>query len=151
MRDGGDNFQELADETFAALKKRKQPVGLKAALKESVKKRGHKKGKALASAGALLQLFFYRQQRAHQQPRSGRHTKVRPSLHVGPATRHATESTGEKFLVAERRSTIPVIASAVKIPAISISAAASRANAHLRMIPSKKKRPRVRARGLEAR
>ena len=33
MRDGGDNFQELADETFAALKKRKQPVGLKAALK----------------------------------------------------------------------------------------------------------------------
>jgi hypothetical protein len=46
MRDGGDSFQELADETFAdLLKKRKQPVGLKAALKESVKKRGHKKGR----------------------------------------------------------------------------------------------------------
>jgi hypothetical protein len=35
MRDGGSNFQ--ADEAFAdLLKKRKQPVGLKASLKESV-------------------------------------------------------------------------------------------------------------------
>ena len=31
MRDGGSDFQELADEAFAdLLKKRKQPVGLKA-------------------------------------------------------------------------------------------------------------------------
>ncbi len=45
MRDSGSDFQELADEAFAdLLKKRKQPVELKAALKESVKKRGHKKG-----------------------------------------------------------------------------------------------------------
>jgi hypothetical protein len=37
MRDSGDDFQELADEAFAdLLKKRKQPVGLRAALKESV-------------------------------------------------------------------------------------------------------------------
>jgi hypothetical protein len=56
MRDGGNSFQELADEAFAdLLKKRKQPVGLKAALKESVKKRGHKRV-MLASAG----LFFVR-------------------------------------------------------------------------------------------
>ena len=37
MHDSGKSFQELADETFAELlKKRKQPVGLKASLKESV-------------------------------------------------------------------------------------------------------------------
>jgi hypothetical protein len=36
-RQSGKNFQELADEAFAdLLKKHKQPVGLKAALKESV-------------------------------------------------------------------------------------------------------------------
>ena len=36
-RDSGETFQELADEAFKdLLKKRKQPVGLKAALKESV-------------------------------------------------------------------------------------------------------------------
>jgi hypothetical protein len=35
----GKSFQELADEAFAdLLKKHKQPVGLKAALKESVRK-----------------------------------------------------------------------------------------------------------------
>jgi hypothetical protein len=39
MRDGGSSFQELADEAFTdLLKKRKQPVGLKASLKESVDK-----------------------------------------------------------------------------------------------------------------
>jgi len=38
MRDGGSDFQELADEAFAdLLKKRKRPVGLKASPKESVK------------------------------------------------------------------------------------------------------------------
>jgi|SRR5262245_52948922 len=37
LRDSGDSFQELADEAFAdLLKKRKQPVGFKAAPKESV-------------------------------------------------------------------------------------------------------------------
>jgi len=36
-RDSGSSFQELVDEAFAdLLKKHKQPVGLKAALKESV-------------------------------------------------------------------------------------------------------------------
>jgi hypothetical protein len=36
-RRNGSSFQELADEAFAdLLKKRKQPVGLKASLKESV-------------------------------------------------------------------------------------------------------------------
>jgi hypothetical protein len=36
-RDSGRSFQELADEAFKdLLKKHKQPVGLKAALKESV-------------------------------------------------------------------------------------------------------------------
>jgi hypothetical protein len=40
-RDGGESCQELADEAFKdLLKKRKQPVGLKAALKESVGARG---------------------------------------------------------------------------------------------------------------
>jgi hypothetical protein len=40
-RDSGMSFQELADEAFKdLLKKRKQPVGLKAALKESVGARG---------------------------------------------------------------------------------------------------------------
>ena len=35
--DSGETFQELADEAFKdLLKKRKQPVGLKAALKKSV-------------------------------------------------------------------------------------------------------------------
>jgi hypothetical protein len=39
LRDSGDSFQELADEAFAdLLKKRKQPVGLRATLKESVGK-----------------------------------------------------------------------------------------------------------------
>jgi hypothetical protein len=39
MREGGSSFQEIADEAFAdLLKKRKQPVGLKATLKESVGK-----------------------------------------------------------------------------------------------------------------
>jgi hypothetical protein len=43
MRDSGSDFQELADEAFAdLLKKRKQPVGFKAALKESVGKRPQK-------------------------------------------------------------------------------------------------------------
>jgi hypothetical protein len=43
MRDAGMTFQDIADEAFAdVLRKHKQPVGLKAALKESVKKRGHK-------------------------------------------------------------------------------------------------------------
>jgi hypothetical protein len=37
MRDSGSSFQELTDEAFAdLLKKHKQPVGLKASLKESV-------------------------------------------------------------------------------------------------------------------
>ncbi len=37
MRDNGSSFQQLTDEAFAdLLKKHKQPVGLKAALKESV-------------------------------------------------------------------------------------------------------------------
>jgi hypothetical protein len=37
MRDSGSDFQELVDEAFADfLMKRKQPVGLKASLKESV-------------------------------------------------------------------------------------------------------------------
>jgi hypothetical protein len=37
MRDAGMGFQDIADEAFAdVLKKRKQPVGLKAALRESV-------------------------------------------------------------------------------------------------------------------
>jgi hypothetical protein len=37
MRDSDSDFQELADEAFAdPLKKRKQPVGLKASLKESI-------------------------------------------------------------------------------------------------------------------
>jgi hypothetical protein len=37
MHDARENFQQLADEAFAdLLKKRKQPVGLKASLKESV-------------------------------------------------------------------------------------------------------------------
>ena len=40
-RQSGKSFQELADEAFAALlKKRRQPVGLRASLKESVSKRG---------------------------------------------------------------------------------------------------------------
>jgi len=40
-RQRGMSFQELADEAFAALlKKRRQPVGLRASLKESVSKRG---------------------------------------------------------------------------------------------------------------
>jgi hypothetical protein len=37
MRTSDSSFQEIADEAFAdLLKKHKQPVGLKAALKESV-------------------------------------------------------------------------------------------------------------------
>ena len=37
MRDSGSSFQDLTDEAFAdLLKKHKQPVGLKAALQESV-------------------------------------------------------------------------------------------------------------------
>jgi len=40
-RASGESLQELADEAFAdLLKKRRQPVGLKAALKESVGARG---------------------------------------------------------------------------------------------------------------
>jgi hypothetical protein len=40
MRDSGSSFQELTDEAFAdLLKKHKQPVGLKASLKESVGRR----------------------------------------------------------------------------------------------------------------
>jgi hypothetical protein len=40
MRDSGSGLQELTDETFAdLLKKRKQPVGLMASLKESVSER----------------------------------------------------------------------------------------------------------------
>jgi hypothetical protein len=94
----------------------------------------------------LLHLFFYRQQRAHQQPRSGRHTKVRPYLQVGPATRQATVSIGEKFPAAERSpdAPLPVIASAVKTPATSINEAANKANAYLRMSPSQEEEaPRV--------
>jgi hypothetical protein len=38
IRDSGSSFQELADEAFAdLLKKRKRPVGLMASLKESVR------------------------------------------------------------------------------------------------------------------
>jgi hypothetical protein len=38
MRDSGSSFQELAEEAFAdLLKKRKRPVGLMASLKESVR------------------------------------------------------------------------------------------------------------------
>ena len=51
MRDSGSNFKELADEAFAdLLKKHKQPIGLKAALKESVAGRPHRKprGKGVA-------------------------------------------------------------------------------------------------------
>ena len=37
IRDSGSSFQDLTDEAFAdLLKKHKQPVGLKAALQESV-------------------------------------------------------------------------------------------------------------------
>ena len=37
MRDSGSSFQDLTDEAFAdLLKKHKQPVGLKASLKESL-------------------------------------------------------------------------------------------------------------------
>jgi hypothetical protein len=37
MRDSGSSFHQLADEAFAdLLKKHKQPVGLKASLKESL-------------------------------------------------------------------------------------------------------------------
>jgi hypothetical protein len=44
MRDSDSSFQQLADEAFAdLLKKRKQPVGLKASLKESVARRATKK------------------------------------------------------------------------------------------------------------
>ena len=43
MRDSGSDFQELADEAIADfLKKRKQPVGLKASLKESIVRRKQK-------------------------------------------------------------------------------------------------------------
>ena len=43
MRDGGMSFQDLADEAFAdMLKKHKQPVGLKASLRESVRPRKKK-------------------------------------------------------------------------------------------------------------
>jgi hypothetical protein len=39
--DARKSFQELADEAFAeVLKKHKQPIGLKAALKESVQPKG---------------------------------------------------------------------------------------------------------------
>lgn len=45
-RERGQTFQELADEAFKdLLKKHRQPVGLKAALKESVSGRG-KQGKS---------------------------------------------------------------------------------------------------------
>ena len=45
VRDSGESFQELADEAFKdLLKKRKQPVGLKAALKESVGERRKPRG-----------------------------------------------------------------------------------------------------------
>src|SRR5262245_44742150 len=86
----------------------------------------------------FLHFYFYRQQRAHQQPRSGRHTKVRPYLQPGPATRHATVSIGETFTAAERRpdAAIPVMASAVKTPANSINDATNKANAYFRMRPS---------------
>ena len=44
-RDSGSTFQELVDEAFAdLLKKHKQPVGLKAALKESVVTRSKPQG-----------------------------------------------------------------------------------------------------------
>jgi len=44
MRDSGSSFQELNDEAFAdLLKKHKQPVGLKASLRESVGRRKSKK------------------------------------------------------------------------------------------------------------
>jgi hypothetical protein len=43
MRDQDKSFQDLADEAFAdLLKKYRQPVGLKAALKESVSGKGKK-------------------------------------------------------------------------------------------------------------
>ena len=43
-RDRGKTFQELADEAFKdLLKKHRQPVGLKAALKESVSGKGKAK------------------------------------------------------------------------------------------------------------
>lgn len=46
MRESRRSFQEIADEAFAEfLKKHKQPVGLKAALQESVGDRRSKKGK----------------------------------------------------------------------------------------------------------
>jgi hypothetical protein len=95
----------------------------------------------LASASAFFTFVFYRQQRAHQQPRSGRHTNVRPYLQAGPATRQATVSIGEKSLAAERRpSALPVIASAVKTPASSINDAAIIANAYFRMSPSQEEK-----------
>ncbi len=44
--ESGRSFQEIADEAFADfLKKHKQPVGLRAALKESVGQRRKKTGK----------------------------------------------------------------------------------------------------------
>ena len=53
IRDSGSSFREFADEAFAdLLKKHKQPVGLKAALKESVKKRPQKRW-AARSVGAF--------------------------------------------------------------------------------------------------
>ena len=43
-RDSGKSFQDLAEEAFAdLLKKHRQPVGLKAALKESVSPHGKKR------------------------------------------------------------------------------------------------------------
>ena len=42
----GRNFQDIADEAFTDfLKKHKQPVGLKAALKKSIAKRSKREGK----------------------------------------------------------------------------------------------------------
>ena len=81
----------------------------------------------------------YHRQRAHQQPRSGRQTQVRPSPQTGPATRQATVSIGEKFLAAVRRpkAPLPVIASAVnaKAPASSRAAEAVSRIAILRIFP----------------
>ena len=82
----------------------------------------------------------YHQQRAHQQPLSGRQTQVRPNPQTGPDTRQATVSIGEKFLAALRspKAAPPVIASAVKAkaPASSNAAEAASRIAILRIFPS---------------
>ena len=72
--------------------------------------------KEAASGGpripAAMALRHGLQQRAHQQPLSGRQIQVRPNPQTGPDTRQATVSIGEKLLAALRspKAAPPVIA-----------------------------------------